>query len=69
MELRHGGRDEWAPEGKPKKVGEPEKILRYQKSAYDGMHERISALISSRVAPQERSDSCPGICRWDEGLF
>lgn len=35
------GRDEWAPEGKLKAVGEPERILRYQISAYGSMHERM----------------------------
>lgn len=29
--------DEWAPEGALNAVGKPEKILRYQVSAYDGM--------------------------------
>lgn len=53
VELQHGSRNEWAPEGELKAVSEPEKILRYQESAYDSMHERIPVQVSSRVAPQE----------------
>lgn len=34
-------------------VDEPENGLRYQKKAYDGMHERMRFNVSSRVAPQE----------------
>ena len=30
-------RDEWASEGELNVVGEPEQILRYQKSAYGGL--------------------------------
>ncbi len=60
-------RNEWASEGELNVVGEPEQILRYQKSAYGGTYSigrqalcaertvvcRRGCMASSRVAPQE----------------
>ena len=59
--------DEWAPEGALNAVGQPEKILRYQESAYVGMREWV-CYTPSRVAPQELMYSCPSR-DWDKSFF
>ena len=49
---------EWASEGKPKSVGEPELALRYKRPVCDSIRKE-GAQASSRVAPQEVFTSCP----------
>lgn len=46
------GRTEWASEGKPKQVGEPELALREQGRRM--MVRKSGRVAPSRVAPQER---------------
>ncbi len=65
--LQCGSVGEWAPEGELKRVGEPEKILRYQESAYVSMCEwmyRHQAGWHRRRLVY----SCPSIS-WDRSFF
>ena len=58
VEARRRAVAEWASEGKPKSVGEPELALRYKRPVCDSIRKE-GAQASSRVAPQEVFTSCP----------
>ena len=54
VEARRRAVAEWASEGEPKSVGEPELALRYKRPVCIGIRKE-GAQASSRVAPQDRS--------------
>ena len=58
VEARRKAIAEWASEGEPKSVGEPELALRYKGPVCDSIRKE-GAQASSRVAPQEVFTSCP----------
>lgn len=58
VEARRKAIAEWASEGEPKSVGEPELALRYKRPVCDSIRKE-GAQASSRVAPQEVFTSCP----------
>ena len=58
VEARRRAVAEWASEGEPKSVGEPELALRYKRPVCIGIRKE-GAQASSRVAPQEVFTSCP----------
>ena len=62
------GRTEWASEGEPKQVGEPELALREQRRRM--IVRKSGRDAPSRVAPQERFfRSCPSISQGQERFF
>lgn len=69
VEARRRAVAEWASEGEPKSVGEPELTLRYKRPVCDSIRKE-GAQASSRVAPQEFYPSCPSssYCR-DRRVF
>ena len=54
VEARRKAIAEWASEGEPKSVGEPELALRYKGPVCDSIRKE-GAQASSRVAPQDLS--------------